>query len=199
MADIIPPGFIEVTVPLRHTGLSRSAAVVFGVEDGIGGGDPDALATTIQGLFVTHVGARIDSDVRIGPTRIAVGQDGQDPIMGFAEVDAPGGRSLDSIAPILALRVAKRTTRGGRRGRGNMYIPWSIPDNRVNEVGTVDPAESVPWQNAMNAWRVASAGGDLSLVLLHSPGISPPGDPDYITNLTVMGTISHQVRRQPRL
>lgn len=193
----IPPGFVAVSVPIRNAAITRAAAVTFGCED-LAVGDPDATANLIQSVFVSTVGARIDASCAIGPVRIAIGQDGGEPVLGFASSSAPGGRALDSLAPALAVLVRKRTSRGGRRGRGAMYLPWAIADNTVTEAGVVSSTEVNAYNLALEAFRNDMASEDLPLVLLHSTGVTPPGDPNPITAMTVEPIISHQVRRQTR-
>lgn len=198
MADIIPPGFAEVTIGIRHTAMTREANVVYGVATLAGGGDADEFAQEMQDIFVGTFGQQIDSQCVIANSRVVIGQDGTEGVVGFASTSSNGGAGRDSTAPILAARIQKRTARPGRRGRGNMFLPWALSDTNVNETGQLATAAI----NALNAagsnFLSALAGAAYAdgMYLLHSAGNTPPGDPDPINALTCNGTVSHQIRRQ---
>lgn len=195
---IIPPGFAEITMPITHNGLARSAAVVFGLElDGIGP-DADQIASAMQGLFVATLGTRIDNSCNIGPARAAVGQDGGLPVLGFASGPVQAGRSLNSVPPALAVLIDKRTGLGGRRGRGRMYLPWALPEGNVNEVGLIDTSEVNLTQAAAVDWLDGFASQLAIPVLLHDEGLSAVPPPTPITSVLVSSVVSTQRRRQTR-
>lgn len=198
MADIIPPGYAEVTIGIRHTAMTREANVVYGVATQILPAEADDLAQNMQDLFVATFGAQIDSQCVIANSRVAVGQDGGEHIIGFSSTSANGGAGRDSTAPILAARMQKRTSRPGRRGRGNMFLPWALSDTNVTETGQLATA-AINALNAAGATLLDALEEDAmtaGMVLLHSAGISAPGDPDPVNALTCNGVVSHQIRRQ---
>lgn len=197
MAVQIPPGFAAVTIPLTNPAILRSAAITFGVEI-VGEFTPDELAVSVQSEWGTSIGARVDASVAMGPTRVAVGQDGGDPLLGFAAGTIPGGRSLDSIAPVLAMLLQKRTGLGGRRGRGNMYVPWCLGDNTVNEGGIIGASEVSGMQTACNTFIADNAAAQHPVVLLHGTGVSGVPEPTPVVQMEPSQIISHQVRRLPR-
>lgn len=197
MPLIIPPGFANVSVPFRHQDVTRAAFIVFGVEITASVATPDELADRIFG-DIAPLRARIDNNVTIGPVRVAVGQDGGEPVLGFGTQTSAGARSMSAVTPAIAQLVNKRTGRGGRRGRGFMYLPWAINEGEVNEAGIVNPAALAPMQTAMNT-TLGNLDGPNPMVLLHnSDGNTPPGDPTPVTSLVASAIVSTQRRRQTR-
>lgn len=196
--SIIPPGFVEISIPLKNAALTRSAYVVFGCAETEGDPDPVVIAGAVQNIFATTLGAGIDNQVTIGPTRAAIGQDGGDPIVGFATGTAVGGSNIESLPPANAVVYRKNTATGGRRGRGFMYIPWQITRASVSEGGNIEASAVTSRTTAANNFLTALNGANLPMVLLHSPGVSAVPDPTPVTTMVCTPVISHQVRRQTR-
>lgn len=197
MADIVPPGFAQVTVALKHTALTRQAAVVFGV-DAAGQPDPDLLAESIDLRFRTHLGPRIDSEVQIGPVSVSVGQDGGEPTLGSTSATTPGGRSGTSEPPQVAVLLKKRSARGGRRGQGRMYLPWAVNDGSISEAGVITTADVTQITGAATAFLDALASDATPMVILHSLGSSDPGSPNVVTSLICDPVVATQRRRLGR-
>jgi hypothetical protein len=94
--------------------------------------------------------------------------------------------------------VRKNTARGGRRGRGRIYLPWFIAEDGVDEVGLITPGTIGAIQAAMDVWRTKLVDFDLPMYVLHNSGISATGTPDQVTSLRVQGMIATQRRRLGR-
>lgn len=197
MPLIIPPGFANVSVPFRHSQVTRTAFVVFGVEITASVATPDELADRIFG-DIAPIRGRVDNDVTIGPVRVAVGQDGGEPVIGFGTATSAGGRTMSSVTPAIAHLVNKRSGRGGRRGRGFMYLPWAVNEGEVNEAGIINSAANGLMQTALNT-TFDNLDGPNPMVLLHnSEGNTPAGDPTPVTSLVANAVVSTQRRRQTR-
>jgi len=198
MADIIPPGFAEVTMPILNGALTRAAAVVFGVTVPSGGELPDDLAANVQAAFSTHLGPRFDSGCTIGPATVVVGQDGGENIAGSATSTQSGGLAISSPSPNVAVLLKKRSGRGGRRGRGRMYMPWFVAEGDVDEGGRITPSQVTNITAAATAFRNALSAADRSMVILHSAGATAPGSPDVVTSLVCDPFVATQRRRLVR-
>jgi hypothetical protein len=100
--------------------------------------------------------------------------------------------------------IHKRTSRGGRRGRGRMYIPWASPTSDIGETGVVTSTRVTAAQSAINAWRTAVIAAAGPIVLLHRPSTpgtthpSTPGPPDEVSSLVVDPLVATQRRRLGR-
>ena len=191
-------GYAEVSVRMSNTALVRPAYVVFGVDPT----DTDPLtiaanvisaltgAGTFQGL--------LDSNVTINRVRVSLGTDGAEDIIGDVAVSIPGLVGGSSVAANTALLLHKRTARGGRRGRGRMYVPWALPTTNVDEGGTVLAASIAGLQSKASAFLTALNTNTVPMVVLHDPGITAPGPPNLVTTLLVDNRVGTQRRRLGR-
>lgn len=208
MADIIPPGYAEVLIPIRHASLARSAAVTFGVDMNSQGGSP-TLASKIQADFVAGWAGTIDAQCTIGPARLTVGQDGAENLVFVATATTTGSAGTERIPANCAVLVRKLTSRGGRRGRGRMYLPWATADTTVDEIGQLSGAEVTALQTRADTFLglLDDAGAGVQgtpMVLLHSPSgpetqnPTTPGLPNLVTSLLIDPVIGSQRRRLGR-
>lgn len=200
MADIIPPGFAEATLTVRHSQVNRAAAVVFGVTARGGDASPDVQAGLVFTAFMDTLGLRLDAHTTIGPLRLAIGQDGGDPVLGFSGSPAQGGRTMNSTSPAVAALLRKRSALGGRRGRGRMYLPWACAEADVSEGGFISGTTlSGLREEADNFLEALQEPGTLMpMVLLHSPGTTPVPPPTPVTQLQAEEIVATQRRRQQR-
>lgn len=199
MATIIPPGFAEVSLRIRHTLLARAAFTTFGISIVAGGGNPQDLAAQVDMACAPFLYAGFDTNVVVDRVRVTIGQDGGPPVIGDLPVNRPGGRGMNSTAPALALLVNKVTSLGGRRGRGRFFLPWYVSVANVSEAGTIAPAEVTSLQTRMAEWHGDFDDQGISPVILHRTGVSVPPAPTPIVGFQVDPLISNQVRRQPRM
>ena len=195
---LIPTGFSLVSQQLRNASVTRPAFVTWGIES-FAQTDAGALANEQDTLFRTHIGPRLDSNVSIGPVTVRIGT-GDEPIVGQSTNSvATGGRSGVALAPADALLVHKITARGGRRGRGRFFFPWSLVQaTDLDEAGVVSSTQLTNWQTSLTAWLTAMSSASVSMHLLHAEGTSTPGAPNEVTGLRPDGLISHQQRRLVR-
>lgn len=194
---IIPPGFVAFRLPIRHSSVTRPAMITGGVDNNSGLTDPNALADAIQNVFTTTGGMQtiIDNACTIGPCEVAVGQDGGDPLIGFASATVAATRSQSSVTPNVSLLVKKRTALGGRKNRGRFFIPWAVREDQVDEGGIISSLDLTTAQNAMNAVLAQSATSNLPFVILHA---TDPSVPPTVTALVVDALVATQRRRLGR-
>lgn len=192
------PGYADVSVGYSQTGLTRTAFITFGVNPV--DTDPILVATSV----ITSMNAAgslnsiMDSTATQSRIRISLGTDGGEDLVHDATLTTVGGRGLTAVPPNVAVLVHKRTARGGRRGRGRLFLPWAIAANNVIEAGTLVTSEVTVIQTAMNTFLSALATNTVPMVLLHNAGQSAPGAPDPVTTLSVDRIISTQRRRLGR-
>lgn len=193
---VIPPGFADVSIPIQHALVQRTAYVTWGVEVETGGGDPDAVANDLQEIWNDTIRTLLDNQVRTGPLRVTIGQDGGDPTVGFGPRDDPGGRSTSGPSPAIALLVRKRTGLGGRRNRGFMYLPWATGESQIDEAGNIAGGEVDVWNGVLDSFHGSLAGDGYPMVILHDAGLSAVPDPTPVASLDLKSRVSNQVRRQ---
>lgn len=199
-----PAGFAQCSYELKHSLSSRSAFITFGVDPTVT--DPAAVATSLVAAFSStgSLFACIDINVQLQSTRVSMGTDGGEDLVGSSTQIVACTRSMSSAPPNCAVMVHKQTARGGRRGRGRMYIPWCADSTTLTEAGVLNSANVTTVQNAVNAWRTSVISLVGPLMLLHRPSTidttrpTTPGPPNEITSLTVDALIATQRRRLGR-
>lgn len=157
-----------------------------------------ALADAIFDAWNASIGSLMDAEVLMGPVELRVGQDGGDALAVSGTHIANGG-TVQSAAPSnVAVLIQKRSTRGGRRGRGRMYVPWLISDANVNEVGIIVAGTVTAIQTECIDFLAGLTAASTGMVLLHNTGGSAPGSPDVVNALIVDNLIGTQRRRLGR-
>lgn len=200
MALIIPEGFAQITLPIRHVSQSREAVITFGVEWGAVLDLPGECDDIMQ-TWIDNFGTKVDEGCIQGPVRAAVGTGSGEnlAIEGSLTYGSPGTAS--KVPSNVALLIRKITGRGGRRGRGRLYVPWLLNDSDVDDVGNISGTERASCQAAADAWladlaAAAPAGPNAPMYVLHSSGGSTsPGSPNEVTGLVVDGLVATQRRR----
>ena len=204
MSLLIPEGFAQVTIPLRYVTMSREAVVTFGVSISV---EPDPypqIADFIFQQWFETLGGRVDTGVVQGPARMAVGTGTSEHIQVVGTETNGSARAVATVPPNCALLVKKSTNRGGRRGRGRMYIPWAIDDNQIDETGLISSGEVTAAQTAADDFleelgTAAGEEGPHPMYLLHeSEGETAPGSPNLVIGLSVDVIVATQRRRLGR-
>lgn len=198
MPLVIPPGFAQLTVPMKHASLVRSAVVTFGVATN-GAFTPTELCDRAAADFQAALQTTIDSQVTVGPVEASVGQDGGENLAAVGSHTFVGTRASDSQPPNCALIARKLTNRGGRRGRGRMFLPWCIAETAVDEVGVITPANVTTINGLLDDLldNLLTAPA-IQMVLLHSTGNTPTGAPDAVQSLQLDTRIGNQRDRLGR-
>lgn len=205
---IIPPGYGQVTIPISHGSVARDAAIVFGVDMNAQPGSV-GLANKILTDFTSEFAAVIDDAVTIGPARLAVGQDGGESLVFIGSATAVGTSAQASMPSNVAVLLRKTSARGGRRGRGRMFLPWALSDAAVDDTGVILGGVITNLQTRADDFLnnlTLDAGATLAtpMVLLHTESgqdVENPtatGLPNEVTALTVDGLIGSQRRRLAR-
>jgi hypothetical protein len=201
----IPPGYAGFTVRLSHASVSRPAYITGGVE--IVTPPVTSVAVVLETIFAgagSDFAELMDFDVTIGPVTAYIGQDGGESIVQSGTLTRNGGVATTSLPGNCAVLVHKRTARGGRRGRGRWFIPWTIGESNVDEAGKITPANVTQLQTEMTALLGDFDSIGLPLVVLHEPSApdaenpTTAGLPNRVTQLVVDPLIATQRRRLGR-
>lgn len=199
MSLIIPDGFAQVCIPLLHVGQSREACITFGVEAAA-----IDWGSELNAIFVTwqeNLGIFVDEGVVQGPARATVGTPSGEGLSVEGTTTYVNSGTAAKVPSNVALLIRKLTSRGGRRGRGRMYVPWILNEGSVDDVGNIDGTYRGTLQAAAIQWMAdlaeAAPGGPFApMVLLHSSGGSTaPGSPNEVTDLVVDPLVATQRRR----
>lgn len=194
-------GYAQCSYRLKHSALPRNAYITFGVHPTLT--DPVAIATAIAVAY-TPIQTFMDSNVTMTEVRVSYGIDGSADLVGIAPAVLVGSRSGNSSPPNVATLLHKQSARGGRRGRGRMFIPWWSSTIDYDEVGAFNSTYLTNANTAAASWLTAMSTGGVPVVLLHrnsKPGIphpTPPGAPNTVTSMTCDGLVATQRRRLGR-
>jgi hypothetical protein len=204
MSLLIPPGFAAVSLQITNSALAREAFITFGVDVSAAAGDFEGAAADVFAGFATAIDDKMDNACTLGPTTLRVGQDGTETLVVVDPQTTSGTVIQSSAPPNCALLVTKRSTRGGRRGKGRMYIPWALDEASIDEAGKVTTSVLNAWNVVLAAARLALTTNGVPMVILHStsePGTehpTTPGSPNVVTSLVADSIIGTQRRRLGR-
>jgi hypothetical protein len=193
-----PVGFADCSYKLTRSDMSRSSYVTFGVQTTMT--DPMSIAAVLVTAFTSTGGfaAFLDSGASLTETRVALGTGTGEDVVGIDPTISAGQKGGVTSPPNVAMLVHKRTARGGRRGRGRMFVPWSWTTAEVQENGVVLATPLTTANVAVNAWLTKINTGLGAMVILHGPGKSTLGAPNTVTSLSVDNIIGTQRRRLGR-
>lgn len=192
------PGYADISHEIRMTGLSRPAYITYGVNPTSTSASEVATLVNLAATATNSLASMMDIQCTLPKIRVSMGTDGGEDIVYEAGFSTSGGTSRSSLPPNAALLVHKATGRGGRRGRGRLFIPWAADEDQVDESGGVGDTLRNALQTKLNNWLTALSAQDVPMVLLHGPGNTSPGPPDVVTALVVDPLISTQRRRLGR-
>jgi hypothetical protein len=199
MTIVIPPGYAQCNIQLSHSLMPRMAYITWGCDFRDAGGDFQGAVDDVRTAWAGSMHLQMDNSVMIGPVTARVGTDSGEPIV-YTDSIAPamGAVTGSVLPPAVALLVHKRTSRGGRRGRGRLFIPWCLQGANVDEAGVISGARMTSLSTALAAWRTALVTASVPMVLLHGTGQSTLGGPDVVTALFPDNRVASQRRRQGR-
>lgn len=197
MGLIVPDGYAHVAVEMVLAGLSRPAYVTFGVSNTAA---TQAGINAVFDAFTDSLSARMDTSVTMRAAIGAFGTTSGEPLSLRSSLAAvAGGAALTSLPANCALLIHKFTGRGGRRGRGRMFIPWGVDEGTCDEAGVIQASAITAWNTALETWRGRQVSEGSPLCVLHnSEGNSAPGGPDDVSALVASPIISTQRRRVMR-
>jgi hypothetical protein len=178
--------------------MAREAFVTFGVDPT--DADPFLVENSVFGA-VTAAGSLnsiIDSTATLSRIRVSLGTDGAADVVADVAHTTAGGRSLVAPPPNVAVLVHKRSTLGGRRGRGRMFLPWATNESNIDEIGIILNTEVTTLQTAMGVFRGQLSSASCPMVILHDPGKTAAGPPTLVSSLTVDPLVGTQRRRLGR-
>lgn len=196
----VPPGFARIGLNLKHELDPDPWVTTFGVDIGAFSGAPDAqeIGQAAQEAYWSAWRADTSNQVRLLGADVVVGQDGDNLsefVAGYAGSSGTtvGGTASDKLPQNCALLVRKNTSRGGRRGKGRMFLPGVLNEGGVDGVGQISNVDLTAWQSNVSSFFDNLETAGLPMVLLHETGAVLAPDP--VTSLVCDPVISTQRRR----
>jgi hypothetical protein len=203
MPQIVPAGYARVVHSLELVGDAEPMAITYGVGPIDLADDPQAVVTGLHNAFGTHLAPRVSNQYVLAQTELLYqfASLPSDPVVYLASTPIACTQENMALPQNSATLVHKRTSLGGARGRGRLYVP-GVPEGEVSPTGILVAA----WRTTLGASftsflaaiEAAIPGPNTGMVLLHqSVGTPPPGfpPPTIVTALTVDPRIATQRRR----
>jgi hypothetical protein len=199
-----PPGFANVSIQLTVQSMTRPSYITFGVDPT--DTDPQLVGAAVSAasMGTGSLMSIMDTTVAMPEVRVSLGTDGGEDLIGVYTSIGAGTNTKNGLPPNCAMLVHKITQRGGRRGRGRVFLPFCLDEGTVDEGGLITTTALGVMQLAMNTWRTALSTNGVPMVLLHEPSTpetenkTTPGPPNLVTALQVDKLISTQRRRLGR-
>lgn len=193
-----PPGYADCSYEYRQTGLTRPAYITFGVDPT--DTDPALIAGSLQAAWAATGSLKsiTDSSVTMSAVRVSLGTDGTGDLVTVLATNQAGGMASLTVPPNVAVLIHKSTSRGGRRGRGRMYLPWSVQSTQVDEGGQIVGSQVTIITTALGVWKTQLSTLACPLVLLHGPGKTALPAPDPVLSMSTDRLVATQRRRLGR-
>jgi hypothetical protein len=204
MTLVVPQDHASVIHSLKMVGDPENMAVTYGVliDTAAPPASAGALAATLATAFKTHVMPVMSTDLTLVNTEVSW----QDtalpapPVIGSSGITQAGSDGDPLLPQNSAYLVHKRTSYGGRGGRGRMFLP-GVRENEVDSIGAVTAGTVTTFNTALSNWLTAifAAAGTDGMVLLHdSVGAFAAVAPYIVTGLNLDPVIATQRRRLRR-
>lgn len=193
-----PYGYADISVELRLEFMARPAFITFGVDCSGIVNTPVAQLVSDAITEPDSLIAVIDTQVKVATVTARVGTQAGEPYIEVVNTNESGKSANKTLPANNAVLVHKQTTRGGRRGRGRLFIPWVVDGTSTSESGTISDYARNAIQDNIDRWYDYLVDADVPMVVLHSPGRTAPGLPDRVTGLAVSNLVATQRRRLGR-
>lgn len=217
MPTAVPEGYGRVIHSFSLSGDAQPFAVTYGlIEVDPPIDTPNDIAAAVHDAFGDLIVPELTNVITLTQTEVYLQRTGPNygpgeaaPLVGTAVLNRVGGEAGQSAVQNTAYLVHKRTSFGGRRGRGRWYLP-GVAEGDVSPAGAVGSGRVTSMNAALAAWllRWDLTGSDLDgyfPVILHSydpdadpPAISDPTllpPPHIITSMNLDGLAATQRRR----
>jgi len=196
--SFIPVGYAEVVFHFTCAGIVDPIITTIGVHPDPSITPPN-IAQIVSGIWTTGstpfgpFQASNMSNVYSLVTTSCTLMTSTGPIIGEYATNVTGGSAVSRPPAQVAFLVRKSTARGGRKGRGRMFLPAAvIPEGEIDEAGKLQTATITREQPKLNGVLAQMNTLQVPAVLLHSDPITTP---DTITALTLQSIVGSQRRR----
>ncbi len=140
----------------RHLSTTRASIVTLAFNDGAIQGSALTWANDLQTAWGNAMKTQLTTEASWFKTTVLKGNGTSEPeVAESTTAEAIGLFAMGTPPPNVAVLVKKRTGFGGRANRGRIYLPWSISEGAVDEVGGIIAGDRTSIQNAINVFANA--------------------------------------------
>jgi hypothetical protein len=194
----IPAGYGQVTVYMQNATTTRPACLTFGVHAGTKTGNEVNNGVKAALQLASGPKAKIAADVAFSRIVTQLGQLEGEPVTEDTPISVPCTGTNAVLPSNCALLIHKRSARGGRRGRGRLFVPWHNAEVEVGTNGQITPSALTTMQASWTAFFNELVTQGVPMQILHQPGNSDEGGPTPVTSLSLDPLVSTQRRRLGR-
>lgn len=197
MGVFLGVGYGQANLLVNATGTSWNQIATMGFKDTAGTGNANAAATAWLGYWTTSSSnpfnaANVSSQYSVVRCDTVI-MTASGPIIGTAGSPLVGSATINPPPPNCAILVQKSTARGGRRGRGRLFLsPCLVDEGNVGPSGTIAAGTLSTLQTRVTQVLTSASGGNYPAYLLHDFSEVAP---DAITALTVQARMATQRKR----
>jgi hypothetical protein len=207
---LIPAGYAQVAFLFEYLEGAEPAITTIGMDFRTIASTQAGAVDACASAWVTEVLPNQSNVIRFLGCSARIGVTGGEPVT-VLEPRSEQGSSTEAFVPRnTGVLWKKSTARGGRRGRGRMYVPGSLTEPGVDQAGNLAPTVFAGWSTIAQNLRTALLGIGGGPVLLHDDQVTVsynsatgkpvtttinPGPPDPITGLTADSRAATQRRR----
>jgi hypothetical protein len=188
MTLLIPPGFAQVTFNHQYVEGAEPAICTMGMDLNSYAGTLTAAADEIATAWSSIVRFEMSNAVIFLGAVLRVGVAGGEPATYEAPRNVNGQDVRAQLTRNTSLLVKKVTARGGRRGRGRMFVPGLLPEFEVDQAGNLTAALIGGLQTVFNNLDTALTGIGGGMQLLHDDQVVTSYNP--VTGKPVTSTIN---------
>ncbi len=202
MTLVVPQHFGSVVHSMRWTGDAEPLAVTIGVAsaDAATLADVETIADRFAQAFVDNMLPAMSAIVELIQTEVTfqLAALPADPVVAVSTITDSGAGAGNVLPQNSAFLIHKRTTHGGRGGRGRWYLP-GVTEGESDDTGNVTGAHMTALNVALAAYLVDTTSVvpiESAAVLLHNdPGAFAAEDPFVLTAMVCDPVIATQRRR----
>lgn len=196
MGVFIGVGYGQVTVSFLCAGIPTPMVFTHGFKDNLGTGLAVAAATAwntaLTGSGRPLIPANVSTSYTHVETKAVIGTP-TGPVTGVVSPGAVGTLVAEAMPPNCAVLIRKATSRGGRRGRGRMYVPpFNVAEGNVGPAGTIASAQLSAIQTLWSNCLTQLNSGDYPPYLLHETSEVAP---DAVFSWNVQARVATQRTR----
>lgn len=202
MALVIPTSHALVSIEVRSDYDPDSWFTTFGVNGTDFLDSLEVMSVACSTAFELGFQGLLSNECIIVGAHIAYNGTGPDPIRVMVQRNNRGSSSSDKLPQNCAALLRKGTGRGGRSGRGRMFLPGILQESKVSQTGIIANDHLTAIQEGADEFftqlesGVPGVGsGPLPMVLFHNEGAPGGDDPTDVSSLIVDPKISTQRRR----
>lgn len=191
----LPVGYAQASFVFQCTGISDPIVTTIGCQPqgGISAATiADAVYTSWTSATAPFAPAKVANSYTLTSVDVTL-ETASGPVLGQKLVNAAGTMVTVVVSAQVCVIARKQTARGGRKGRGRMFLPGAIlVEANIDSAGIILPAFRTTLDTNLTAALSLMSSNSVPAFLLHS---DPLITPDAIIGMSTVSVCGTQRRR----